>query len=286
MNLTGLAKLAGVAGWPVSQSLSPALHSHWLAEYGIDGAYVPLPIRPEDFARVVDGLRRCGFQGLNVTVPHKEAAYALAERHDAAAKAIGAVNLLLFGADGIEGRNTDAYGLTATLTQALGADALKGRAVAIWGAGGTARAAIYALSQLGAGEIRVFNRTASRAIALAAHFAKLVPAKVKGTGYEDWASSASDTALIVHTTSAGMKKAPSLDLPLEALPSDAAVFDAVYNPLETGLLARAKARGLKPVDGLWMLLHQAVPSFEAFYGVTPQVSPALRQRLEKALAGG
>lgn len=286
MSLSGSARLAGVAGWPISQSLSPALHSHWLEAYGVDGAYVPLPIRPEDFSRVIDGLRRAGFRGLNVTVPHKEAAFALADRHDEAAQAIGAVNLLVFNEHGIEGRNTDAYGLEATLTQALGTGALKGRVAAIWGAGGTTRAAVYALSKMGVAEIRIFNRTVSRALSLAAAFNPHVPAEVTGSGYDAWSVAASDVALVVHTTSAGMKKAPSLDLQLTQLPADAAVFDAVYNPLETELLARARARGLKTVDGLWMLLHQAVPSFEAFFGMTPDVTPALREDLLKVLERG
>lgn len=285
MTCTGAARLAGVIGWPVSQSLSPALHGHWIRQHGVDGAYVPLAIRPEDFARATDGLRRAGFRGFNVTVPHKEAAFALAERHDEAAQVIGAVNLLVATESGFEGRNTDAYGLSATLNAALGTGALEGSTVAIWGAGGTARAAIYALAQMGAADIRIFNRTASRATALASAFSKLVAAKVTGAGYESWPAAAGDTALVVHTTTAGMKQAPSLDLPLDHLPRHAAVVDVVYNPLQTGLLARARAQGLKPVDGLWMLMHQAVPSFTAFFGITPQVTPVLRAELEQALHG-
>jgi shikimate dehydrogenase len=284
MSVSGSARLAGVVGWPIAQSLSPALHGHWIAEHSIDGAYVPLPVRPEDFALVVEGLRHAGFRGLNVTVPHKEAAFALADRHDTAARAIGAVNLLVFDEHGIEGRNTDAAGLSAALIEALGSGHVKGRPVAIWGAGGTARAAVHALAEMGAGEIRLFNRTASRAQALAS--ALTTPVRVTGAGYDRWPQQAKDVALVVHTTSAGMKKTPSLDLALDLLPADAAVFDAVYNPLETALLARARARGLRVVDGLGMLLHQAVPAFEVFYGIKPSVTPALRRVLERALAGG
>lgn len=286
MSLSGAAKLAGVIGWPIAQSLSPALHGYWLQEYAVDGAYVPLAIRPEDFSRAVDGLLRAGFTGFNVTVPHKEAAFALAAHHDEAAKLIGAVNLLVVRDGVLEGRNTDAYGLTATLTQALGSDALRGKTVAIWGAGGTTRAAIYALSLLGVAEIRLFNRTPEKAALLAKSFTGKIPPTLTANSYEAWAGAAKDVALIVHTTSAGMKQTPSLDLPLEALPQGAAIFDVVYNPLETGLLARARTAGLTTVDGLWMLLHQAVPSFEAFYGITPKVTPALRQTLEKALGHG
>ncbi len=283
MSLTGSAVLAGVIGWPVGQSLSPALHSHWLEHYGIDGAYVPLAIAPEDFSRSVDGMVRAGFAGFNVTVPHKRAAYALATRHDEAANAIGAVNLLVATPDGLEGRNTDAYGLAATLTQHLG-EALRGKTAAIWGAGGTTRAAIHALDGLGVAEIRIFNRTPAKAVALASSFAGKTAAKLSGAGYDAW--SGKDVVLIVHTTSAGMKQTPSLDLSLDDLPAGAAVFDAVYNPLETGLLAKARTKGLVTVDGLWMLLHQAVPSFEAFFGIRPEVTPALRAELVKALQGG
>ncbi len=286
MTLSGSATLAGVIGWPVNQSLSPALHGHWLAEYGVDGAYLPLAIQPEDFARAVEGLLLAGFSGFNVTVPHKEAAFALAAQHDEAAKLIGAVNLLLAHDGVLEGRNTDAYGLTATLTQELGADALRGKTVAIWGAGGTARAAVSALAALGVAEIRLFNRTPQKAAALAKSFSGKVAPKLLASGYEGWAEAAKDMALIVHTTSAGMKEMPSLNLPLDGLPGDAAVLDVVYNPLETGLLAKARTRGLKTVDGLWMLIHQAVPSFEAFYGITPKVTAPLRQTLEKALGHG
>jgi shikimate dehydrogenase len=284
MTISGAARLAGVIGWPVAQSLSPALHGFWLAEHGIDGAYVPLAIAPENFARSLDGLVRAGFRGFNVTVPHKEAAFALAVRHDEAAMATGAVNLLLATPEGLEGRNTDVYGLVASLSGALGPDGLRGRTAAIWGAGGTTRAAIIALAQLGAAEIRLFNRTPAKAQVLATTLAGRVSARLSAAGYETW--SGQDIAVVVHTTSAGMKQTPSLDLALGDLPADAAVFDAVYNPLETGLLARARARGLKTVDGLWMLLHQAVPSFAAFYGVQPDVTPALREALVTALTRG
>jgi shikimate dehydrogenase len=284
MRLSGSARLAGVIGWPVAQSLSPMLHGHWLEQYGIDGAYVPLAITASDFARSIDGLTRAGFVGFNVTVPHKESAFALAAHHDDAARLIGAVNLLVVTPKGLEGRNTDAYGLAASLTQHLGLDVLRGKTAAIWGAGGTTRAAIYALAGLGVTDIRIFNRTAAKAVALAASFTGLVAAKVSGAGYDAW--SGKDVTVLVHTTVAGMKQTPSLDLSLDDLPAGACVLDVVYNPLETGLLARARTRGLITVDGLWMLLHQAVPSFEAFYGLKPDVTPALREKLVKVLQGG
>jgi len=283
MNLSGKAKLAGVIGWPVAQSLSPLLHSYWLRECGIDGAYVPLPVKPEDFSTVVRGLWLAGFRGLSVTVPHKEAAFALADKFDAAAKASGAVNQLLFHDDGsIDGMNTDTPGLAASLADV----SLKGKTVVLLGAGGAARAAVLALDQLGASEIRILNRSQSRADVLASVLAPAVKARLLPGVLADWSQCANDAALLVNATNAGMKGAPSLDISLDALSKDAAVCDIVYNPLETELLKRARARGLKTVDGLGMLMHQAGPAFRAFFGIEPKVTPELRRELEKALAGG
>ncbi len=264
--------LAGVVGWPVAQSLSPVLHGFWLAKHGIDGAYVPLAIRREDFGAALRGLRLAGFQGVSVTVPHKEAAFALATRHDADAERAGAVNQLVFEGEEILGLNTDVAGLAASLDGI----ALQGRPTVLLGAGGAARAAVLALERLGASQIRILNRNPARARALAGP--RVVVA-------ETWEAAAKDAALVVQATSAGMKGAPSLDLPMDALPKDATVCDIVYNPLETEFLRRAKAAGLKTVDGLGMLMHQAVPAFRAFYGVEPAVTPALRRALEGRLRG-
>jgi shikimate dehydrogenase len=273
-------------GWPVSQVFSPRLHGFWLTELKIDGALVPLAVQPEDFSVVVRGLMKAGFRGSNVTIPHKEAAFALCHDCDLAARAAGAVNLLIFHADGrIEGRNTDATGLAQSLREKLGADCVRGKAAVVLGAGGAARAAVVALHDLGAGEIRILNRTRSRADQLAAALAAQVRPKLLVLDGKDWTRAASGAALVVHTTSAGMKGTPSLDLDLSALPRDAAVCDIVYNPLETPLLKRAQAAGLHTVDGLGMLMHQGVPAFEAFFGATPKVTPALRQYLEDALHG-
>lgn len=286
MSMTGSAKLAGVVGWPIAHSLSPRLHGYWIEEYRIDAAYVPLAVRREDFAAVIDGLRLAGFQGVNVTVPHKEAAFALASRCDAAAGIAGAANLLLFGKNGIAACNTDGAGFTAVLIEGLGDGIVKGRPAAIWGAGGMARAAVCALSDLGASEIRILSRDKARAANLAAALACRTAAKLVCMGFEDWDQAGKDASLLVNATSAGMKGAASLDLPLDVLPADAAVFDAVYNPLETPLLARAKARGLRTVDGLGMLMHQAVPSFAAFFGIEPKITAALRDAMEEALRHG
>ena len=286
MNITGGAKLAGIVGWPIGHSMSPRLHSFWIEEYGIDAAYVPLAVRREDFAAAMNGLRLAGFRGVNVTIPHKEAAFALAGRCDGAAEIAGAANLLLFGESGIEARNTDAAGLSASLSESLGAGALVGRPAVIWGAGGMARAAVCALSDMGVAEIRILNRTKARAESLAAALTPRVAAKLVSAGFEDWSRAGKDAGLLVNATSAGMRGLPPLTLPLDVLPASAAVFDAVYNPLETRLLAQARARGLRALDGLGMLMHQAVPAFAAFFGVEPKITAALRRVLEEALGRG
>ena len=284
MSLTGAAKVAGIMGWPVAQAFSPRLHGFWLDEMKIDGALVPLAVRPEDFSTVVRGLIKAGFKGSSVTIPHKEAAFALCHACDLAARAAGAVNLLIFHDDGrIEGRNTDATGLAASLRETLGADWVRGKPAVLLGAGGAARAGVVALHDLGASEVRILNRTKNRAEQLAAALRPQVTPKLVVLEDRDWARAASGAALVVHTTSAGMKGAPSLDLDLGALPKDAAVCDIIYNPLETPLLKNARIAGLKTVDGLGMLMHQGVPAFEAFFGVAPKVTPALRAHLEEAL---
>ena len=266
--------------------MSPQLHGFWIGEYGVDAAYVPLAVRKEDFAAVLQGLRAAGFRGVNVTVPHKEAAFALADRCDEAALMAGSANLLLFDDQGIEARNTDPAGLSASLRESLGEDAVKGRTAAVLGAGGMARSAVCALSDLGASEIRIFNRNIARAEILAGALAPKLRTKLAVSGFDRWAEGGRNVSLLVNATSAGMKGAASLDLPLGVLQKDAAVFDAVYNPLRTELLARAEACGLRTLDGLGMLMHQAVPAFAAFFGIEPRVTPALRNMLEEALRRG
>lgn len=281
MSLTGKTRLAGIIGWPVIHSLSPVLHGHWLAEYGIDGAMVPLAAQREDFTAVIDGVRRAGFAGANVTVPHKESAFAMAHSVDAAAKAAGAVNLLVFRDGKMEGRNTDSLGLAESLREEIGA--LAGKSVLLLGAGGAARGAILALDMLGAANIHLLNRDSKKAAALAAALAPQVKARIGAGALDDWAKAATNAALLVNSTSAGMTGNPPLDIDLGALPKTAAVCDIVYSPLETPLLKDAAARGHKTIDGLGMLMHQAAPSFEAFFGVKPKVTPALREALVKVL---
>jgi shikimate dehydrogenase len=223
---------------------------------------VPLPVRPEDFGTAVRGLAMAGFAGVNVTLPHKEAAFALADEHDAAAAACGAVNTLVFSDGRIFGRNTDGYGFVANL-RAHQVDPAAGPAL-ILGAGGAARAIGAALAAEGA-RIVFCNRTADRAEALGG----------TALAWEDRAAALPDFALLVNTTSLGMVGQPELDISLDAAPPRMAVADIVYAPLETRLLAQARGRNLVAVEGLGMLLHQAVPGFAAWFGVTPVVDTAL-----------
>jgi len=279
--ITGKGKVAAVLGWPVTHSLSPVLHGHWLNELKIDGALVPLSAAPENFAAIITGIRRAGFTGANVTVPNKESAFALAHENDAAAIAAGATNLLVFKDGRILGRNTDTYGLYASLEDVTGK--LNGASVVLLGAGGASRGAVLALDQLGAGTIHLLNRDAKRAATLAAALGKQVKANIIAGGLDDWATAAKDAALVVNATAAGMSGNAALAIDLGLLSKNAVISDMVYSPLETPLLKDATARGLKTIDGLGMLMHQAVPSFEAFFGVKPKVTPQLRAALIAAL---
>lgn len=275
--LSGKARLAGIIGWPVEHSRSPRLHGFWLERHGIDGAYVPLPIRPDAFALAVRGLVAAGFAGANVTAPHKLAAFEICDTVAASARRAGAVNTLVFQDGRITGRNTDGLGFVANL-RAHGVDPAAGPALVL-GAGGAARAVIAALQDARV-TVTVANRTRARADALARDLPGLVVI--------DWAArsaAVADHALLVNTTSLGMAGHPPLALDLDAAPAGLAVADIVYVPLETPLLAAARARGLHPVEGLGMLLHQAVAGFAAWFGVTPVVDDALRRFVAGDLLG-
>jgi shikimate dehydrogenase len=260
-------------GWPVAHSLSPRLHGHWLRRYEIDGAYVPLPVLPEHLEQALGALPALGFAGTNLTIPHKEAALPLVDRLSAAAERIGAVNTVVVESDGtLSGDNTDGFGFIASLSASeVGWQATAGPAVVL-GAGGAARAIAMALLDAGAPEVRLLNRTAERARALAAELGGPVhPVEWAGRS-----AALADAALLVNTTSLGMHGQPPLDLALDALPRTALVSDIVYTPLITPLLALARARGNPVVDGLGMLLHQARPGFRAWFGVDPVVDDDLR----------
>lgn len=280
MSLTGAARLAGVMGWPIAHSRSPRIHGHWLAEYGIDGAYVPLAIRPEHLAEAFSALPKVGFRGWNITLPHKEAALQLVDTRTPAADRIGAVNTVTVQTDGsLSGDNSDAFGFIAHLAQSA-PDWPRQRPAVVLGAGGAARAICFALLEAGVPEIRLTNRTPARAESLAAANG----AAVRAVAWTERESALEGAGLLVNTTSLGMHGQPPLEMRLDALPADAVVNDIVYVPLETPLLAEARGRGLHAVDGLGMLLHQARPGFERWFGHRPEVTPALHAAILKDLS--
>ncbi|WP_176525254.1 shikimate dehydrogenase [Caenispirillum bisanense] len=271
--LSGKARVAGVMGWPVSHSRSPRLHGFWLREHGIDGAYVPLPVRPEDFAAAVRALPKLGFAGANVTVPHKEAALAACDEVSPLARRIGAVNTLVCRPDGsLWGDNTDGFGFLENLRAGCPGWRPEAGPAVVLGAGGAARAVVAALLDAGCPQVRLTNRTRDRAAELAADLG----GAIEVVAWEERRAALAGAGLLVNTTTLGMTGAPPLDLALDPLPAAALVTDIVYAPLVTDLLARAQARGNAVVDGLGMLLHQGRPGFEAWFGVRPEVTPALR----------
>jgi len=271
IDIRGTTRLAGVMGWPVKQSQSPQLHNYWLARHAIDGAYVPLPVRPEDLSRALRALPALGFAGVNLTLPHKEAALAIVDRVEPVTKRIGAANLIVVAADGtLEARNSDVYGFIEHLRASAPAWNPRRPAV-ILGAGGAARSVVVSLMDAGVLEIRIVNRTRARAETLQA-----LGAQVKVHDWPAGPAMLADAGLLANTTLLGMTGQASLEIDLEPLPKTAVVCDIVYVPLETGLLAKARARGHVAVDGLGMLLHQARPAFRAFFGVDPQVTDELR----------
>jgi shikimate dehydrogenase len=273
-------KRACVIGWPVAHSRSPVIHRYWLKLYGLDGAYEMEAVRPEDIGGFLKSLGERGYAGANVTLPHKEAALAAAVRPDEAARTIGAANTLWLDEAGLlHASNTDAYGFMTHLA-AEAPDWNKGeRPVAVLGAGGAARAILHGLIEAGASRILLANRTEGRAKALAEGFGD----RVSVIAWADRNRALAGCGLLVNTTSLGMTGKPPLDIDLAALPRDAIVADIVYSPLETPLLAAARARGNRVVDGLGMLLHQAVPGFERWFGVRPNVTPELRAHVVKHL---
>lgn len=276
---------AGVIGYPVRHSLSPLIHSYWLGRHGIDACYEALPIAPENLKEGVAELVRGGYAGFNVTLPHKIAVMALCDTIDPVAEAIGAVNTVVIGKQGkLHGRNTDAFGFMANLEEQQPQwrqtpNDYLGPALVL-GAGGAARAVVYALAQAGVGEIRICNRSAERAQALAQEgFCEGCACAV---AWDKRSEAAAAAGLIVNTTALGMTGQPELDFDLSAAREDAAVYDIVYRPLLTGLLLQAQARGQRTVTGLGMLLHQARPAFAAWFGVMPEVDADLIRLMEEA----
>ncbi|MBZ9815660.1 shikimate dehydrogenase [Mesorhizobium sp. CA7] len=273
-------KKAFVTGHPIAHSRSPKIHGYWLAKYGIDGSYEAIDVAPADFAAFLKSLGENGYRGGNVTIPHKEAAFAGVARRDHAADEIGAVNTLWFEDGLLWGGNTDGYGFAANLDEHAPGWAANGPAVVL-GAGGASRAVIHALKERGVKDIRIVNRTLARAEELSRHFG----AGVSGHGAGALSELLADAGLLINTTSLGMHGDATLSADPAGLPGHAIVTDIVYVPLETPLLAAARTRGLKTVDGLGMLLHQAVPGFERWFGRKPEVTPELRRMIVADIEG-
>jgi len=264
MTPTGAAVVAGVVGAPVAHSLSPRIHTAWLHAAGVDGVYAPFEVVPGRFDAFIEGLRGGALRGLNVTAPHKARSLALADVADPAAQEAGAANLLLFGADGrVEARNTDGLGLLEAFAEQAPSLSLKGARVVILGAGGAARSAAVALRRAGAADLRVVNRTLTRAEALAAEL------NATAFGWPDMGAALRGANAVINATPLGRGGDAPLDLALEGLAPGAAAMDMVYRPLRTRFLVEAERRGLHTVDGLAMLIGQARPSFDAFYGRPP-----------------
>jgi shikimate dehydrogenase len=273
---TGETRLAGIMGWPVAHSRSPVMHGFWLDETGIDGAYLPLPVRPQQIEQALRALPVLGFRGCNLTIPHKQAALAVADRVEPLAHRIGAANTIIVLPDGaLEARNTDAFGFRENLRE-FAADWHCGNGpTVVLGAGGSARAVVAALADAGVPEIRIVNRTRHRAERLRSDLAT-GSTRISVHSWDQVGAVQRDAGLLVNTTSLGMTGQPPLVLDLTPLPRSAPVVDLVYVPLETGLLAMARHRGHPVVDGLGMLLHQGRPGFESWFGAPVRVSPELR----------
>ena len=267
-------------GWPVMHSRSPALHNYFFKQYGLAGTYVPLAITPQGLEPALRALAPLGFAGCNLTIPHKERALEIVDDVDALARRIGAISCVVVRPDGsLAGTNNDVHGFARNILQQQPnwrADA--GPAVVI-GAGGGARAVVYSLLDRGAREIRVVNRTRARAETLAHEFGSAVVP----IDWDDRHRALDGAAMLVNTTSQGMVGQPPLDLALATLPPGALVADIVYIPLETPLLAAARRRGNRTVDGLGMLLHQACIAWQLWFGLEPTVTPELRATIEATL---
>jgi shikimate dehydrogenase len=270
---------ACVVGWPIEHSRSPAIHGYWLNRYGIDGSYTKEAVQPgrlEGFLRL---LATNGYRGCNVTIPYKEEALHLVDEADATAAAIGAANTLWLENGRLYATNTDAYGYMTYLAACVPGWQRRDAPVVILGAGGAARAIVHGFLESGVGEIRLMNRTRDRADAVARDFGR----RVKVRDWSERSAASRDAAVLVNTTAVGLKGDGSLGIDFAGFHPECVVSDIVYVPLETALIRDARRNGLRTVDGLGMLLHQAVPGFEKWFGVRPEVTPELYERIASGI---
>jgi shikimate dehydrogenase len=272
--------MAGVMGWPVAHSRSPEIHNYWIRQYGLTGAYGRFPVAPDQLGQAIQGIRSLGLAGSNITIPHKVDAMQYMDWVHPLALKMGAINTIVRQPDGaLHGFNNDGFGYIESLREAQPTWRANSGAVVVLGAGGASRAIVVSLLDAGATEIRLLNRSRDKADALAQEFGHLVSAY-------DWSereNALAGAALLVNTTSQGMHGEPPLDIELAQLPTSALVSDAIYIPLETPLLAAARLRGNATVNGLGMLIHQARPAFQAWFGVLPESTPALYQAVASTL---
>jgi shikimate dehydrogenase len=266
--------LAGVMGWPIAQSRSPILHNYWIEKYKLNGRYVPLAVKPERLTDAIRGLPALGFRGCNLTMPHKQYAMTMLDNLTDTAKRIGAVNCIVVSDEGkMWGTNHDGTGYVLSVQEAAPDWNPGGGPIAILGAGGAARAVVVALLECGATEIRLINRTFEKAQMLAKD---LGPSNIKPLAWEKRNDAIADVALLINTTDQGMVGKPPLDISLDKLSKHTLVSDLIYVPPETPFLTEAKARGNVTINGLGMLLHQARPAFQSWFGVMPEITPDLR----------
>ena len=269
--------LAGVMGWPVAHTRSPAIHNHWIARYGLKGAYVQMPVHPDRLEAAMRGLHALGFAGCNVTVPHKVSAMALMDELHPAARRVAAINTVVVQPDGrLLGMNNDGAGYIQSLRDTDPTWRGDAGPALILGAGGAARAIVVALLDEGVPELRITNRTMERAQVLAEAFGD----RVKVVPWSERNDAMAGVSLLVNTTTLGMHGQPPLDVALDALPLAAMVSDAIYIPMETPLLTQARLRGQRTVNGLGMLINQARPAFASWFGVLPDITPELRTAIQ------
>jgi len=275
--------MAGVMGWPVMHSRSPLMHNHWMAQQGLAGTYVPLAIMPGTLAAALRALNPLGFSGCNLTIPHKQEAMKIVDEVDDVARKIGAISCVVVRSDGsLFGTNNDWLGFIGNLKEDRSAWRADEGPVAVIGAGGGGRALCYALLREGATEIRLVNRTFSKAAAIASEFG----GPIQVLPWDQRHDALEGVAMVVNATSQGMVGQPPLDLQLDKLPQPALAADIIYTPIETPFLAAARQRGNRTLNGLGMLLHQGPPAWKLWFGIEPTVTAELRQRMEQSITAG